>query len=234
MTKDEMVQAIISMLRNYDFTPEDRAELERCSVAEVERRHLKVKTEAERDADYIEFEVKRGLEFADKQRADRAAREPQARKVFSVVTLQQNISQCEANFKLLFNADVLNTVYEASQAIASNAVPGLAQPTKEENKKRDEQRIENHNRELLSMSPVELRNRVRQEQEQKNRTEQTQQAQTNLESQRERESVMGFPKVPSDITRQRVLAASPREIKYWGKRYGQYQLNRILAGQENQ
>jgi hypothetical protein len=140
---------------------------------------------------------------------------------FRQLARDNHLSECIANQRLYHETHSLDGMAPASQKELDQFAAEAAQA---------------HGEYLRGLSPVDLRSAVRQEQEQAriaNAQAQTQaQVDEALAVARERDSHTIFPTIPSDITRQRLLAASPKEIKYWGQRYGQYQLNRILAGQE--
>jgi hypothetical protein len=140
----------------------------------------------------------------------------------------------QANFGLLHDALGAGfSQYDIETATSTNHV-SLAPPTKDELSRWNLEDIEQHNQALLNASTTELKKIAKQESEQNRADEQIKQAQAHLDLQQQRESTMGFPAMPSDITRKRILAATPSEIKYWSRRYGRFQLNRTLAGlQEN-
>jgi hypothetical protein len=122
---------------------------------------------------------------------------------------------------------------DIDNAIATNQV-SLAPPTRAEQEYWKAEDIEQRQDFLINHATREqLKAAACEQSEQTRAQEHAALAQANLNSQRDRELTMGFPQIPADITRERIRKASPSEIKYWSKRYGRFQLNRILAGQEN-
>jgi hypothetical protein len=136
----------------------------------------------------------------------------------------------EANFSWI--RQVLGSgfsLYGIQQALASNAL-SLAPATQEELDQWAAEDIEAHNEALLRANPEELRARVRQESEQTRAASAQVESDRQLQAEQQREAPMGFPSLPADITRERIRAASPSEIKLWMRKYGQFQLNKILSG----
>ncbi len=138
----------------------------------------------------------------------------------------------EANFGLIRSSLGSGfSVYAIQQALASNTFQ-LSGPSQEELTKWATEDIETHNQRLLHADDVTLRAAVKQESAARQQAVQQEQHERQLDAQRQRESAMGFAPLPSDITRDRIRAAAPSELKLWMKRYGQFQLNSRLAGKE--
>jgi hypothetical protein len=125
------------------------------------------------------------------------------------------------------------TVYAIQQALLSNALQ-LSPPTQSEREEWLADDIERHNQELLQANPEQLKARVREEAEQRRAVDQQAEAEKALEAAQARDAARGgFPPLPTEITREKIRAASPSEIRLWLRKYGQYQLNKTLAVQEN-
>src|SRR5467141_1312294 len=78
--------------------------------------------QAEREADRILHQLRMRKLHEPQSRDDQAQKESRGREVFSVVCRKNNLSGCEANFRVLFDADLLDSEYAATQAITSGAV----------------------------------------------------------------------------------------------------------------
>jgi hypothetical protein len=157
-----------------------------------------------------------------KRKQAAAQRVAHARDVFGIVCRKHNLSLVEANFRLLFDADLLDSEYTADQAITSNAVT-LARATETELSQFQRERIEEHNQELLRVAetnPEQLRARVRQEAEQRRSVDQQAEADEALAAAQARDTARGgFPPLPPEITSEVIRNARPDQIKFWIKKY---------------
>ena len=157
-----------------------------------------------------------------------AVQSEQDRKTFSQAARQFQLSDNIANFNL-----ARQTLGEGFSVYQVQHIDGLSPASQQE--------IDNWNAEAVTERQDFLRNRAtisqlkaasRDESVARQQATQQEQAARQLDAQQQRDQTMGFPKIPSDITRKRILAATPSEIKYWGKRYGQFQLNQVIAQKE--
>jgi hypothetical protein len=155
------------------------------------------------------------------------------------VCRQFQVADTESNFRLVCElvgkglSKKLNNFdpgafHQLQQAADSGA---LARPSQAEIEKWRAEAAEERKDFLVNRAtPDQLKAAAREESAARQQAVKHEQARLQLEAQQQRESAMGFPPLPSDITRERIRAASPSEIKVWMKRYGNYQLNTRLAG----
>jgi hypothetical protein len=145
--------------------------------------------------------------------------EAQRREIFAVICRKHNVSECEANFRLLFDAGLLDSEFTADQAVASNTVT-LAQATPQEAAKFHQERVDDYNEALLKADPNELRARVRQEVEQARVVNAQAEADKALAAAQARDATRGgFPPLPPEITSEVIRKATPDQIKFWIKKY---------------
>jgi hypothetical protein len=158
--------------------------------------------------------------LSPEQRKQAAAqRVAHARDVFGIVCRKHNLSLAEANFRLLFDAGLLDSEFTADQAVASNAVT-LAQATPQEAAKFHQERVDDYNEALLKADLKELRARVRQEAEQARVVNAQAEADKALAAAQTRDAARGgFPPLPPEITSEVIRKATPDQIKFWIKKY---------------
>lgn len=159
------------------------------------------------------------------RKAEAAAKEARAREIFALVCRQHNLSECKANFRLLFDADLLDSEYTAAQAIASGVVTP-AQASAEEFDKFQQERIEQHNQKLLSMSPLELRAQIRRDAEAR-RTQSVAEAQAEADRARQaRDAARNYSPLPETRNGQKlnssyIKRASKEELRFLILRFGE-------------
>jgi hypothetical protein len=119
--------------------------------------------------------------------------------------------------------------YDVSQALAKNAFQ-LSPPSREELENWAAQDIETHNEALLKANPEDLRALVRQEAEQRRIQDQQQQANESFEATKQRDEVMGYPSLPSDITKEQIRNASTDKLKLLIKKYGNANVTARIQG----
>ena len=156
----------------------------------------------ERELDWIEHEIKKGLATLPERQAEQQRKEQQARAVFPEVCRKNRVAPIEANFKLLLEADLLNSEFEATEAISSNAVtlaPASSEQIAAWQAEEGVAAIEQHNTELLRLAdldPEQLRQRVRQEAEHTRVATAQAEADNALAAAQARDAHVGFPQLP--------------------------------------
>jgi hypothetical protein len=119
--------------------------------------------------------------------------------------------------------------YDIAQALAANAFQ-LSPPTTQELQDWASQDIDAHNEALLKANPEDLRALVRQEAEQRRIQDQQQQANESFEATKQRDEVMGYPSLPSDITKEQIRNASTDKLKLLIKKYGNANVTARIQG----
>jgi hypothetical protein len=197
---------------------------------------IRLRGVAERIADNEIFKLQKQQWELPRVKAEAAAKERKAREVFPVVCRRHGLSECESNFKLLLDADLLNSEHEATQAITSNAITGLAQASPDEAATFQQERIDAHNAALLSASPTELRQAVKSEAEQRR-------AQSVLEAQeaadrahQTRDAARKYPPLPTErngkpLDASYIKRADRTELRFLIQRYGETAVTNRLRGQ---
>jgi hypothetical protein len=255
LTKTELIEQIIPLLRlplheqpkmsaelATHTVPELRAYLEKVSsssyqrelqeqaIAEVEDQIIQV--QAQREADRVLFILNQQKATEPKRKADAAKKEVRGREIFSVICRRHNLSECEANFRALFDSDLLGSVFAADQAIVSNAV-SLAKADPETSSKFDQERVQSHNDSLQRMDTAQLKARVRQEAADSRATAVQQEADRQFEASRARDAVMGFPPLPGEFTKDSLLHMvknDTQKYKFLLKKFGNANITARLNG----
>jgi hypothetical protein len=177
--------------------------------------------------------------FAWTTRPDPNARKLQEemdRKTFSVVCRSHDVSEIEANFKLL--VDVLGSgfsEYAAAQAIRSNAV-SLSPATAEELTKWHEEQVEQRNFDLMYRTDIPaLRKMVREEAEQR-RVATAQADADRILKEKEQIEAGQFEALPAttndgkQIDKQFFLKCDRQTMKYYIQRYGDAAVTKRIRG----
>jgi len=228
-----------------DPQPQLSAEVEQAiksiqALQETEERLLRAK--AERAVAFEVFKIQQQQANAPQREAERKQREAKARQLFPEVCRKNRVAQIEANFNILFQADLLNNEYEATQAITSNAVslvPASPERITAWQEAENAKAVEQYNADLLRLAEKnldQLRARVRQEAEQTRVGNAQAEADRQLEASRQRDAnIGGFPPLP-DTWQGRPLDATfirtcdVATHKLLAKRFGNAQLTARLRG----
>lgn len=121
------------------------------------------------------------------------------------------------------------TVYAIQQALASNALQ-LSGPSQSELDQWAEEDIEAHNQRLLQADPTTLRLLARQESADKRVQEQAQRVNEQFEATKRRDEAIGYPQLPSEITKDQIRNAPTDKLKLWIKKYGNANVTARLQG----
>jgi hypothetical protein len=163
----------------------------------------------------------------EQRKQEAAAKEARAREVFQVVCRKNNLSLCEANFRVLFDSDLLGSVYTADQGITSNAV-SLVSASAEEFARFQQERVESHNDTIQRMDTVQLKARVREEAEARQQATKQDQAARELEAAKQRDELRGYRPLPPEIDGKAIKQASGQQLKQWIRLYGSYQITNAV------
>jgi hypothetical protein len=215
-----------------------QADVEAAQVkAAEELDELKMRLQAENAADLTMAAYERWKEKEPQRKAEQERRLKIAGQIFPLVCRAHNLSECEGNFRLLLDSDLLDSEYTATQAITSNAITGLVPASRDEAATFQQERIDQHNAALLSASPTELRQAVKSEAEQRR-------AQTALEAQSEadrahqtRDAFRKYPPLPTErngkpLDASFIKRADRTELRFLIQRYGESAVTARLRGQQ--
>jgi hypothetical protein len=138
------------------------------------------------------------------------------RDIFSALCRDLSLSECEANFNVWRS---------------TNSISGLAPARQEEIEKWHDEAAEERKDFLVNRAtPDQLKAAARQESADKRAEEQTRQANEQFEAAKQRDQALGYPELPSDITKEQIRNASVERLKFWVKRFGNHQINLRLNG----
>jgi hypothetical protein len=200
----------------------------------LESRKRLAQVQAEREADWIEFQVAQGMAREPGLRAEAERQLLQdeqtfaeaARSLRSFGVNQANLNVCRTTLGPGF------TLYDIQNGLSSNAIQ-LSPPSYEELTQWAAEDIEAHNEALLKADDVTLRARVRQEAAVARAATAQAEADRQLKSSQERDSYAGFPPLP-DIWQGRPLDAAfirtcdPATNRLLIKRFGASQVTARL------
>jgi hypothetical protein len=144
--------------------------------------------------------------------------EEEQRAAFDRLVREQNLSSCDANFKL-FQRGASTDQFASASRVEEGAYA--------------EQAALQHNKWLRTeASPLELRAEARYETQAQVAASQQAQADASLQAQKQRDQYAGYKPLPAHIDRKALITASKEELRKWSRLYGQFQLNTALRAQQ--
>jgi hypothetical protein len=140
------------------------------------------------------------------------------RTAFDAFVRENNLSSCEANFRLFERGASVENFAGAS------AVEAFAYA---------EQAALQRNKWLRTeASPLELRAEARYEAQSQLAANLQTQADATLQVQKQRDQYAGYKPLPPHIDRATLIKASKEQLRQWSRLFGQFQLNAALRGQQ--
>ena len=139
------------------------------------------------------------------------------RAAFDAFVRENNLSSCEANFRLFKQGASIENFAGASQA--------------EEAAYAEQAALERNKWLRTEASPLELRAEARYETQAQVAASQQVQADASLRAQKQRDQYAGYKPLPAHIDRKALIKASKEELRKWSRLYGQFQLNTALRAQ---
>jgi hypothetical protein len=140
------------------------------------------------------------------------------RAAFDAFVRENDLSSCEANFRLFKQGARFENFAGASQA---------------EKAAYAEQAVRERNKWLRTeASPLELDAEARYETQTQVAASQQAHADASLQAQKQRDQYAGYKPLPAHIDRKALINASKEELRKWSRLYGQFQLNTALRAQQ--
>jgi hypothetical protein len=140
------------------------------------------------------------------------------RAAFDAFVRENNLSSCEANFRLFKQGASIENFAGASQA--------------EEAAYAEQAALQRNKWLRTEASPLELKAEARYETQAHVAASQQAQADASLQAQKQRDQYAGYKPLPAHIDRKALISASKDELRKWSRLYGQFQLNTALRGQQ--